>query len=402
MYKAICVKLSNIRKHPNADRLQLATVCGEQVIVGLDNNEGDLGIYFATDGQLSQEFAVANDLIARVDENGKKAGGFFSEKRHVRAQNFRGEKSYGIWLPMECLAFTGHKEPREGQEFDTWNGVPICTKYVSPATLKTIQSNGMSRKENSHFPKHVETLHMARSSHLFHVNSLVTVTEKLHGTSQRIGYVEEDAPRTWWDWLLGRTRKHYVHLVGTRNTVLKDHEAAGYYGNEEFRFRAVESILPNLHKDEVIYGEVVGYTTTGKSIMAAHDTKDLPEVAKRFGKEIVYHYGCEFGQCKFYVYRILQNGIELSWYQVKQRCSTLGIDSVPEVGSFLVKHAGDIPEQYAYLGEMSCLADHPQEGVVFRIDNQQGTVWVKEKSYEFGVLEGYLKANDVPDMEEAS
>jgi len=51
MYKAIVVALSNVREHSNADNLQLGTVCGNQVVTGLDSKEGDLGVLFDTDGQ---------------------------------------------------------------------------------------------------------------------------------------------------------------------------------------------------------------------------------------------------------------------------------------------------------------------------------------------------------------
>src|SRR6185369_6632315 len=104
MYEAIIAKLTNLRPHSNADRLQLATVQGNQVVVGLDYTEGTLGIFFPTDGQLSMEFATANDLIARRDETtGEKAGGFFDQNRRVRCQRFRGEKSDGYWCKLDSL-----------------------------------------------------------------------------------------------------------------------------------------------------------------------------------------------------------------------------------------------------------------------------------------------------------
>jgi len=49
-YKAMIAKLTNVRPHPNADRLQLATLEGYQVIIGLNHKEGDVGIFYPTDG----------------------------------------------------------------------------------------------------------------------------------------------------------------------------------------------------------------------------------------------------------------------------------------------------------------------------------------------------------------
>ncbi len=405
-YAAIVCRLQNVRKHPNADRLQLANVCGEQVIVGLDNKEGDLGLYFPTDGQLSLEFAAAHDLIQRVDADGKRAGGFFSKNRHVRSQNFRGMRGYGFWMPVSCLEFTGGDVPNEGDEISVWNGVPICNKYITPATLKAAGglSRGMARKNNVNFPEHIETRHFAKSEKLFTRDSVVYVTEKLHGTSQRVGYVLEDVeqPRTLLDRLLRRTRvkQEWKHLIGTRRVVLKDHNEPGFYGSNEFRYNCVANWISRLKQGEVVYGEVVGYTESGKPIMAPHSTADVPEYARVFGNVITYHYGCPENTCKFYAYRITQHGVELSWDQVRRRCAELGVAHVPEVERFIVwdaTHSTDVDEVSALTPE------HPTEGVVYRIENTSGVEWVKEKTYEFGVMEGYLKSKDTyVDTEEAA
>jgi hypothetical protein len=47
------------RPHPGADRLQLGTVAGSQVVVGLETVDGSLGVFFPTDGHLMCE---ANNL----------------------------------------------------------------------------------------------------------------------------------------------------------------------------------------------------------------------------------------------------------------------------------------------------------------------------------------------------
>ena len=39
MYQAIITKIENIRLHPNADRLNLTTIFGDQVVIGKDIEE---------------------------------------------------------------------------------------------------------------------------------------------------------------------------------------------------------------------------------------------------------------------------------------------------------------------------------------------------------------------------
>jgi hypothetical protein len=92
-YSATVVRITNLRPHSNADRLICTNIFGNNIIVGKETQIGDLGLYFPLESQIGLEFAQANDLLRRKDENGKPAGGMFDENRRVRAQTFRGEKS---------------------------------------------------------------------------------------------------------------------------------------------------------------------------------------------------------------------------------------------------------------------------------------------------------------------
>ena len=102
----------NVRQHPNADRLMLADISDgtnklATVIVGNTHMEGEIGIFFMCDAQLSEQYCEYNDLVARFDENGNKipGSGFFDHKRRVKAQAFRGIKSPGLWMPIRSLEY---------------------------------------------------------------------------------------------------------------------------------------------------------------------------------------------------------------------------------------------------------------------------------------------------------
>ena len=64
-YCGYIVKVEHLRKHMNADRLQIATFFGNDTIVGLNTQIGDIGIYFPVDGQLSERYCAVNDLVRR-------------------------------------------------------------------------------------------------------------------------------------------------------------------------------------------------------------------------------------------------------------------------------------------------------------------------------------------------
>jgi hypothetical protein len=410
MYSAIVCKV-NTRPHPNADRLLLGTAHGYQVVVGLDTQDGELGVFFAADGQLSEQMCEANDLIGYTDpETGERKGGFFAKNRRVRSQKFRGEKSDGYWTSLSSLSWTGANlsDLREGDQFTELNGLPVCNKYFTPATLRAMKGGTpATKRENICFAKHIDTKQLKHEISNVPTNSVIYTTEKLHGTSGRFGYVMDETPlpRKWYQKLArrpGKVQRGYKHLMGTRNVVMADRKHEGFYGSEEFRWQACEKLEGNLHKGEVVYFELVGYTTTGAAIMGQHHTSELKDIKKKYGEIIEYSYGQPLGTCGLYVYRITrvnEDGVvtELPWLQVKERCNQLGVQHVPELAS-PIWYTGD-EAQLSVMAEAlnegpSTLDErHIREGVVLRVENSD-TLWLKSKSFTFGVLEGYLKNSD--------
>ena len=114
MYCAYVTKLKNVRKHPNADRLVLADVFDSTVVVGANSTDGDVVIYFPCDGQLSVDYCKENDLVRRKDENGNNVGGFLDpDKRNVKAIKLRGERSDGLVMPLNSVAYINEDLPNQ-------------------------------------------------------------------------------------------------------------------------------------------------------------------------------------------------------------------------------------------------------------------------------------------------
>lgn len=408
-----------VRPHPNADRLQLGTVCGEQVIVGLDVQDGDLMLYFPEGGQLSEQFANGNDLVMRKNPDGSRAGGFFSEKRRVVAQSFRGAKSYGFAIEPDSLVRAGFSALatmalREGDRFSELDKKEVCRKYITPATMRAATHAKKTRKSRDLiFPQHVNTSQLAHCVNSLPSPAMCHATEKLHGTSARYGKVLEKSPRGWLRRLLRLpAREQWVPVAGTRRVVLDaltGAETSGYHGSNAFRFDVLDpSILRN---GELVYGEIVGYSSDGKPIMPRHSALKLDrEFKERFGTEICYDYGCPEGTHRFYVYRICNTAtdgrvIDLSWPEVKRRCKELGLRHVPELWSdwyTLTKCAADTllnDHDRASASQLGGMA----EGVVLRLEHAGGVDFYKHKCYEFKVMEGIIKeCDDYVDEEEAS
>ena len=453
-YQAIVSKLDNVRPCPNADRLLLATVHNHQVIVGLDSKQGDQVLFFGADGQLSEVFAQANNLVSYM-EDGVKKGGFFAKNRRVRAQKLRGQLSEGYACSLDCLVKAGVPEAdvsklKLGDQFTEISGVEICCKYETPATKQAQQKagGGSKRRENKFFPKHQDTSQLKHSIGNIEVGSLIYLTIKQHGTSGRYAHVLDEVLKPRWYHKLFRmkfpTAMEYQHLVGSRNVILgqPNDQNGGFYKTNDFRHACVNDMMHLLKKGEIVYGEIVGWCEIEKSIMPEVTTSSLKDKAfrKQYGDKMLFKYGQPNGTCKFYVYhikRVLEDGTvtDLSWPQVRARSAELGVPTVVESINhplvYLGKGMVDVPHRITTINEETGEAfkrlvycetelvdlctelaqgpdpldpSHIKEGVALRIEGPQGNVYfVKQKSFEFYVLEGVMKDNsEYVDTEEAS
>lgn len=410
MYQAIISRVRT-RPHSNADKLQLADVCGTTVVVGLDTRDGDLGVYFPPDGLLSHEFLVKNNLYNKSARTvlglGDGPTGFFDTNRRIRAQKFRGEKSDGIWLPLTCLDYIfgglGFYAVTEGQMFDAINGHLVCEKWTTRKGSPTQGSRSVKKGELVGFPKHVDTEQWFYHDRNVPAGSLLTITEKLHGTSHRVGLVK-DNDRKWWQFW----KPSYVIVHGSRNVVLTEHTGrTSFYGSDDFRYKATEELVKNLRKGEVVYGEIVGDIDANTPIMPGHE---IPKEFKEFGSTVNWSYGLPRGHAKFYVYRITQfnddgRGTELSYAQIVGRCADLNVSVVPWLATYIHEPATTNVAVKLLTGDPaipSTMGNGIREGVIVRVDTPNGlTYFYKNKSFLFKVLEGIVKMDTTyADVEE--
>ena len=453
-YCGYITNLKNVRVHPNADRMLLADCFGNTVCVGLDAKENDVVIYFPTDGQLSVEYAEKHNLVRKKDENGNNIGGYLDpDKRNIKAISLRGAKSDGLVMPVASLEYTGvdMSTLTVGTTIDTVNGHEICCKYI-PKTRNRVSSdnsNGKAKKIKAPiaplFEEHVDTSQLAYNLAAFKPGDEIEITLKLHGTSQRTGYLPKfvKMKRTLKDIL---TRKpgtpiyDWGYVTGTRRVVINDYNDGGYYGSNEFRGPHAKAFEGKLWKGETVYYEVVGYTTAGAPIMGTGSTPK--EYQKQYGKNMEFSYGCapngakwepfnnevafleRIPQSDMYVYRMTMtnedgNVVEYTPDFMRYRCEQMGIKTVPvmwkgeipeiendealpiEMWTTPGSYVKNIAEQY-YDGPDPIGKTHVREGVVVRIINRPKFTAYKHKNWCFKVVEGIVKESaEAPDMEEA-
>jgi hypothetical protein len=424
MYNAYITKLKDIRKHSNADRLNVGVCFGNSVIVGLDMNENDLILYFPTDGRLSMDFAVENNLLRKKDAEGNNIGGYLDDNRHISTLKLRGEISDGLVMKLESLSkFTDISKLKEGDTITTLNGKLICEKYIP--TIKNIPSSTSSKvkikKANTIsyplFAEHVDTSQLAYNKHQFKVGDTCYITLKMHGTSQRsantIKKETRKIPYVLYKLLKLikkeiKAKKTWEYVTGTRRVVLKTFEG-GYYGNDLFRKKYHDEFANKLKKGITVYYEVVGYANGDKTIMSEcsnKKTKDK-EFIKQYGATTRFTYGCESGESDMYVYRMTMTNedddvVEIPWEVVKLYCEQMGVKHCPQFDKFIFTTIEDLMERVnTYVdGTDPVGKTHIREGIVIRIDNREKFTSYKHKNVPFKILEGIIKEDNVVDMEE--
>lgn len=449
------VAVKELRKHSNADRLQIATFFGNDTIVGLDTYMGEIGIYFPVDLQLSVEYCNANNLVRKKDENGNNIGGYLDpDKRNIRAMKLRGEKSDGLFMPLSSIAFTGVNLDNVdvGDTITIINGVEICRKYIPRGTKRANGSTGKGNHTRKHkvpiaplFMEHADTEQLVYNLEAFKDNDQLEITLKMHGTSQRTGYlpVFKGYKKTFWDLLFHREGTpiyDWGYVSGTRRVVLDGWDEGGFYGSNAFREKHAKVFEGKLHKGESVYYEVCGFTDTGTPIMASVANSKISDknFEKQYGKETVFSYGCEPPESDFYVYRMTMTNedgdiVEYTPDFMRYRCEQMGVKCVPVLWKGIIppkSHENGYPtndfiadnddkfmdwiyaktpgewvkykaEQY-YDGPDPIGKTHVREGVVVRIVNRPSFTAYKHKNFNFKVLEGIVKdVAEMPDIEEA-
>ena len=441
-YTAFITRIKNLRPHPNADRLQMGECFGNTVIVSMEYEDNQLGVYFPSDGQLSVEFAESNNLLRKKDENGNNVGGYMDKnKRNVTAIKLRGEKSDGIFLPLKSLETFGDITTlHEGDRINNFNGHEICCKYIPRKNVRQghVSEGNRTRKKKVPvaplFVEHADTEQLAYNLAAFKPGDEIEITLKMHGTSQRTAYlpVFKGYKRTIWDKICrkdGTPIYDWGYVSGTRRTVLENYDG-GYYGSNEFREQHSKFFEGKLWKGEEVYYEVVGFTHTGTPIMATADNKKLndKEFVKQYGKTTTFSYGCAVNddwergprpKSDIYVYRMTMTNedgdmVEYTPDFMRYRCEQMGVKTVPVMDRFILhdfdlendtRTAGeivkDVAEKY-YDGPDPIGKTHVREGVVVRIINRPKFCAYKHKNWSFKALEGIVKVDaEAPDMEEA-
>ncbi len=415
-YAAVVVKLANIIPLENCDNVQATTIFGFQAVIGKDHQVGDIGVMFPAETRLSEEYCHENNLFRHGNLNKDESQkGYIEDNRRIKAVKFRGNQSNCLFMPLESLQYAGIdlEDLTEGVCFDSIGDHAICEKYERPVSRSQSQrmvDRSFRRVDKKFLPEHYDNEHYFRNEDKIPGSTMIYVTQKLHGTSIRVGNtlcLNKPGIRTAIAKFFGVKPQEYTfdYVYGSRR-VIKDvnNPNQNHFYGEDVWTEAGKKLIGLIPENYLIYGELVGYTNEGAPIQ-----KD-------------YTYGCLPGTNRLYVYRVAivnAQGVitDLCWDHVREFCAQRGLETVRELwrgrksefkpqeyldkrfseGNYPVCNDGgataDIP--VALSGDDKTLVD---EGVCVRVDTMVPMIY-KAKSPAFLEHETKMLDQEVTDIE---
>jgi RNA ligase (TIGR02306 family) len=356
-HKVTIERISKLEDHPNADRLSLATVLGWQCVVQKDSfNVGDYVIYFPIDSVLPQ---VIEKQIFGTDSKVK------LKKSRVRTIKLRGAISQGLVVPTKTFQYMFSSLIKEGLDVMEDLGV---TKYQVPQTSNP--NNPQRKATHLHHPdfkKYTKINRVENYNRYFDeldfVDELgIVVTEKLHGTNFRCGWVKR-TPKSLMDHLLKWVGQNtiwpgfwdeYEFVYGSHNVQLQEqpHKCSSkHHGGSNVYLDAVEKydlkwrlrdLVDKVDAPMIIYGEVVGE-----------------------GVQKNYSYGHKRNDRALYLFDVMEDGIYKDWTEVRRVSEELEVPHVPVVA--MTTHATKERLDTWRQGPSCLHPDHKiREGVVVR------------------------------------
>jgi len=396
-YQCKVVKIKEYKKHPNADKLFIVTIDFNNVITGIEPTIGQLCVYFPVLSKINSEFLSSINGFSDNELNSDKdIKGFFTSKCRVKPIKLRGLPSEGYLHPLEDVNNFLGSNLKEGDEFNSYNNIIFCDKYVikskeSKSFTKT-KSPKISRLIDGQFIFHNDTSNLRKNIFNINPNDLIEISYKKHGTSLVVGNILTKRKLSFLERIgkkLGLSIKEseYAVIYSSRRVVKNEEETKntqGYY-NTDIWGLAKDTLKDKIPKGYTLYCEILGFLPDGGDIQKGYD------------------YGCCIGSFKVYVYKITntnQDGfiINLTPLQISQFCDKYNLnysDTLMYYGyakdlfnidtnlhwheNFLRKLEEAYTEKNCYM----CTKKVPEEGIVLVKENLFNYEAYKLKSFKF-------------------
>ena len=233
---------TEIKEHPNADRMNIATWKGWQCCVELSMTTETQVVYFQPDLLLPHALAEELGVTPYLKKLGNSYEGRDSWAGRVGVARLRGVPSYGL-LATARPDWLAHSD-----ELAAYLGVG---KYDPPEKI----SAGDSERDSAFFHRYTDIENIRNFPDSFEPGEKVYVTEKIHGTNCRLGYCPE-SDGSEWKWMAGS------HGVRRRKS-LPDSEKVSLYWQPFSWYHKIQEMINHIHEANdnasvVVFGEIYG------------------------------------------------------------------------------------------------------------------------------------------------
>lgn len=270
-HKVLVTTIASVAPHPNADRLDIVQVFGWSCVTQRGAfRPGDKCVYIPIDSVLSP---TVEAKLFPPDAKVK------LHHSRVKTIKLRGCVSQGMAVSPDVIGLPINIKDGTDVAYDL--GI---TKYEPPAKPCPNSGPKKARKwhSNPHFAKYTDLENIKNYPAVFEQGETVQVTEKIHGTNFRAGWVPF-VERTWWHKVKGwfGANPEWEFVYGSRNLQLQDRPKDKTYYETNVYAEAVEKygLRDKLHPGQVAYGEIYG-----------------PDIQKG------YHYGLKAGERKLVLF----------------------------------------------------------------------------------------------------
>jgi RNA ligase (TIGR02306 family) len=357
--------IDDVLPHPNGDKLALAIVKGWQVVIKKGEYvPGELTVYLPPDSivpvSISDQFGFTQYL---------RTGG------RVKAVNLRGQPSHGVLIKPTV-------KHHLGQDVAEYYGI---TKYVPPPPPSSGGFPSQQEADHHLFWKYTDIDNMRHYPAIIADGDEVVMTEKLHGTNCRSGFIEGEMMAgsrnrrvkplvlplqiPWysalWNWLCRREPPTVPDIASMKQnwfwfpwTLPQVHDMLHDLGHS--------------HKQVILYGEVFG---------------------KNIQKGVSYHSPDDFA---YRAFDLVLEGSYVDYDAFVILCQRYGVPMVPILyrGPFSLAKAKEMSEGKTTMGDT-----HIREGTVIKpviesFNPKIGRVILKYVGDQF------LLAKDIGDYEE--
>lgn len=359
-FKVPYTKILNITPHNNAERLEVATIYGFQVVIQKGKYQVGSEVIFAP-----VDSVLPSNLEKKLFPEGSK---ITLHKSRIRQIRIRGLASQGMIIsPADIADIVNPKYLTQEQDLKEILGI---TKYEpeEPGPAQTIGKGKNRNKKSDHpnFHKYNGLGNIKWFPDLFQEGEQVVIQEKLHGTNARAGKLPYQANTLW------KKLKTMLGLAGASENCYGSNNVEissrlyykGFYGEDLYgsTFKKMD-VFSKIKDNETVFGEIIG-----------------PNIQKN------YDYGLKESKFILFDVKVLEEDGKQRWLspkEVQAYAQERGFEYVPVV------YDGPFNKELTYQmtkgNSLYCKEQKVREGIVIKAKenysiegNKKALKWISE------------------------